>query len=237
MFEWCTRSLVIMWKQLQKSHQMFLPKRRERYHKRCIYCNSKWLFFTLPFHTAAVWCSQCVLRLGSAQYLATATCQEVYLWAMDSYHDFIIAFDYLMLYISNIWVLSHSAPFFRSTEKSFISWLVGWSFLILCINFGAAQNFGIVPCCFFYHRTIFFPYSYIPSTWRSKPILKIEWTLSSLSSRIWYLSITGVAAMLSIHINNDLLSKSLAFAATNNDDDDGNRIRVWKRKRGAIYVW
>lgn len=41
-------ALVIMWKQLQKNHQMFFAQ-AQRYHKRCIYCNSKWLFPHTPF--------------------------------------------------------------------------------------------------------------------------------------------------------------------------------------------
>lgn len=75
-----------------------------RYHKRCIYCNSKWIF-------SLAW---------SGYYLSTATCQEVFMS-----HGFVSRFYYRVRLFNAqyimLWVLS--------LFKSFISWL----FLILCI--------------------------------------------------------------------------------------------------------
>lgn len=112
-FEWCTRSQYNCESNYRKTIKYFA--RPERYHKRCIYCYSKWFFFA---HT----------RPGRpSYYLATATCQEVFMS-----HGFVSRFYYRVRLFNALYIMCMSAVAFF--KKSFISWL----FLILCINFAAA---------------------------------------------------------------------------------------------------
>lgn len=126
---------------------------------------------------------------------------------MDSYHDFIIAFDYLMLYISRVWVLS--------LFKNHLLAGCFWS----CVSF---------RCCNF--QSVF-PLS-LPFSLALSPALFHCWIrvdpknrMSGPSFDMWICILVCIwlcrcVCMPCIHINNDLLSKSLAFG----NDDDGNRI-------------
>lgn len=107
-----------------------------RYHKRCIHCNSKWLFFTLPFRRCC----------AHSQYLATATCQEVFMS-----HGFISRFYYRVRLFNALYIKYMSAvalcSFFASLLKNHL--LAGWVFSDLVHQFWCCTKFWTRSLLFF----------------------------------------------------------------------------------------
>lgn len=173
MFEWCTRSQYNVKAITEKPSNVFA--RAERYHKRCIYCNSKWLFSHSPFTVVQfLWPT-----ISSYSNMSRSVFMS---------HGFISRFYYRVRLFNALYIKYMSAVvlFFSLLKKSFISWL----FLILCINFTAAQNFGFVPWFFFFaiQHTLFVPYSVCSMEIYTDPQKRMR-TLSGLSSETWYLDI------------------------------------------------
>lgn len=89
MFEWCTRSQYNVKAITEKPSNVLLE---QRYHKRCIYCDSEWLFRSST-------------RL--AHYLATATCQEVFMS-----HGFVSRFYYRIRLFNALYITCMSTVAF-----------------------------------------------------------------------------------------------------------------------------